>query len=706
MLKTIAFLKGRKWTTMMVKRVYFGNWLRDYSQAMDVGTLKNVQADAIRILVWVLGFLSFGYATEEFEVTAERLGVYRPEEHIDNPKDYADNKDAREYDPRLRPPIQPIELEIDMRTGMKNYIANESLGIATSSGYIKHSLQRSIHFGRLYTSGAGNTKGKDADLYEALRCLGQSLHCMEDFGAHSNYVELSLRELGHRNVFPHTGVSTEIDLHGHRVYPIVTGSFGMVDFIHSVLGEATDHFTQSEVDDLNKALASAEGSGGGSRSANQIDTLTSLLGQVPGAGPLAQQARELQADSQHQERINASRAVGDTDRPVFQGPPGTQGAPPAPGIPGMSADFDPVKTAAKIYPILELRDKIAKAIALTIEKIPGLESLVEKITETVTLFILSLLAPFVRPVIEAVAKSLKTGSSGVIDASGRQQYEPWANPNCTDPTHSLLSKDHFSNVLNEPAGKVAATILQYVAPRILYAWEHPDVPVEQILDDVSRAFHHPALRDRNCELHTKMFRVVEEWARAPHAFNVDQILSSDSVRAGKNQVGAHGQAGAHSHAMPAIPTVASLQSTFQASATHNFGGSSREGGLDEAQQLAARYPGTETDYDRRGSQQAFYASGAAPPQAPYGGEAAAPQQPAYGQPAYGHGGQGAQQLQPPYSPTYAQQRPPQSPQFGYSQQPVQQPGPQAGNEQQQQAFGSGAYHGYGGQPPPGPGYGY
>lgn len=70
----------------MIKRVYFGNWLRDYSQAVDVGSLKGVNGPTIRILVWVLSFLSFGYATEEFEVTEERLGVYRPEEHIDNPK--------------------------------------------------------------------------------------------------------------------------------------------------------------------------------------------------------------------------------------------------------------------------------------------------------------------------------------------------------------------------------------------------------------------------------------------------------------------------------------------------------------------------------------------------------------------------------------------------------------------------------------------
>lgn len=51
-LKTIAFIKGHKWTSMMIKRVYFGNWLRDYSQAVDTGSLKGVSTPTIRILVW------------------------------------------------------------------------------------------------------------------------------------------------------------------------------------------------------------------------------------------------------------------------------------------------------------------------------------------------------------------------------------------------------------------------------------------------------------------------------------------------------------------------------------------------------------------------------------------------------------------------------------------------------------------------------
>lgn len=208
---------------MLIKRVYFGNFLRDYSQALDIGTLKSVNSETIRILVWVLSFMAFGYATEEFEVTSDRLGIYRPEEHIDNPLGYAEGLDARKFDARLRGPVAPIETEIDPRTGMKNYIANESGQWATSAGYLRFSFARSIHYGRQYTHGARN-KGNDDDLCEALRCLGQALHCLEDFSAHSNYCELALRELGYRHVFPHCGTQTEIHIHGKKIYPLVTGT--------------------------------------------------------------------------------------------------------------------------------------------------------------------------------------------------------------------------------------------------------------------------------------------------------------------------------------------------------------------------------------------------------------------------------------------------------------------------------------------------
>ncbi|KAK3706968.1 hypothetical protein LTR37_012467 [Vermiconidia calcicola] len=563
MLKTVAFLRGHKWTSMMVKRAYFGNWLRDYSQAIDVGTLKGVQADTIRVLVWVLAFMSFGYATAEFEVTADRLGVYRPEEHIDNPKDYAENLDARQFDQRLRGPVMPAELATDPNTGMKNYIANETGGWATSLGYIKYSFARSIHFGRLYTHGAN--KGREEDLCEALRCLGQGLHCVEDFGAHTNYCELALRELGYHNVFPHVGSQTMMNLRGKQVFPLITGTFGGVDFLHSVLGEATDHITQtevnqSEVDQMNAALGQAQAQSSGKRSASgdpasRASSFTDALAKIPGTGPLIQEAIALQAASDAQaaenERTTSARGQDSSYAPYgnqysdaranapgsqsFQAPPGSQGGPPGPGIPGVSANIDPQQAMAKIYPFLAFRDKVVRTISGIVSKIPGLEKAIETISEKVTLFVMGLLAPFIKPIIATASNALKQGSGTVVDASAKQQYLVWTDPTSSDPTHSMLSKDHFSNILNPPSGQLAAAILQYVAPRVIYGWEHLEVPEQEILNDVGRVFHHPALRDQNLEVHRVMFAVVEKWARARHGgHDLNQVLSSESVKAGRN----------------------------------------------------------------------------------------------------------------------------------------------------------------------------
>jgi hypothetical protein len=170
-----AFNRGKKFSSLMVKQVYFGNWARDYSQAIDVGTVKSVSAEAIRLLLCVLGFMTFGYGSGEFEVTHDRLGCYRPEEHIDNPKNYADNEDARRYDRRLRGPVdERKELSIDPETGMKNYIANERVGIMTSAKLLRKLLGGAIEYGRRYKD-----SGRDKDLHESLRLLGTGLHCLE-----------------------------------------------------------------------------------------------------------------------------------------------------------------------------------------------------------------------------------------------------------------------------------------------------------------------------------------------------------------------------------------------------------------------------------------------------------------------------------------------------------------------------------------------
>lgn len=238
-----------------------------------------------------------------------------------------------------------------------------------------------------------------------------------------------------------------------------------MDFLHSVIGEATDTFTQTEVDEVDTALKNAErgnsGGGGGSSSRGFFDgggssgpgDFISLVSKLPVVGDgFASQARDLKAQSEAQERENEALARSDGANQNV--------------VPGMSPNFDPVKTAGRIYPILQFRDKIVKAISRGIAKVPGLEKLLEHISETLTAFIMGLLAPFIRPIIKQVSNTLKNGSSGIISASARSQLEPWDNPNCTDPTHSMLAKDHFTNILNSCAGRVAVTVLQYAVPYV------------------------------------------------------------------------------------------------------------------------------------------------------------------------------------------------------------------------------------------------
>lgn len=192
-------------------------------------------------------------------------------------------------------------------------------------------------------------------------------------------------------------------------------------------------------------LSAFTGSGSGSSSGGS--DFIALISKLPGSGDgFAAQARSLKAASAVQEEEN-SRAAGNVNV-----------------VPGMSPNFDPVKVAKQIYPILEFRDNIVRSISNTIAKIPGLESLLDKIGETLTAFIFGLLAPFVRPIINQVSKVLKDGSSEIISSSANSQLEPWTNPRCDNPTHSMLSKDHFTNILNSCAGRVATTIVQYVVP--------------------------------------------------------------------------------------------------------------------------------------------------------------------------------------------------------------------------------------------------
>ncbi|KAK1595791.1 heterokaryon incompatibility protein Het-C [Colletotrichum navitas] len=507
-------MNGKKFSKMMVSRVYFGNWLRDYSQAIDVGTVKSVSAEAIRLLLCVLGFLTFGFGSKEFEVTADRLGCYRPEDHIDNPKNYADNQDARQYDRRLRGPVdEGVELAIDPETGMKNYIANEQAGIMTSAAHVRNLFSRCIELARGYSRNKNQ-----ADLYEAMRLMGTGLHCLEDFFAHSNYCELALIEMGERDVFPHVGRDTRIRLNGARdeVYPIVTGTFGGVDFLHSVTGEVSDKLTQNEIEELEGTLQESKN--------NDTSILRGLLDMIPdgifGGKHQSNRVDELQSNatsSQLQSMQVSPREPEEYTRYIQD-------------------------VFRQIMPAIEFHDEILQGITEAIEKIPVLPKILEQLEEQLSKFVFSLIAPFILPVINQIRNELRTGSAEIIESSEREQHIVFEDDRSTDPTHSMLSKDHFTNILNEVAGRCAAKTLHWVVPQLMEAIDDESIDVNRTLNRIIfGVLHHPAQRDMGedgaRDGRQQIFKFMEEWWNEMDRSQQDDYrrkLTREGVERGEN----------------------------------------------------------------------------------------------------------------------------------------------------------------------------
>lgn len=478
-----------------IKRVYFGNWLRDYSQAMDIAGLSKLSSDTLVLVVSVLGFMTFGYSTEEFEVTADRLGVYLPVEHIDNPKGYAEKEgDARDFHPKLRPPVDPQELEIDTSTGMKKYMATENEGWDTSTAFIRRTLQASIEYGRR----AGGEEG--ADLWEAYRLLGTGLHTLEDFTAHSNWCELALRKMGYGDVFCHVGDEVTIDTPSGPAPPIVTGTFGGADFVHSLLGETGDKLSQASVTDLSGKLDQAS-----QNPTADLGALKNIVSKIMG--------------SEEDEKLNH----GEELKQQAQG-----------------YHFDPDNVAPpevqqQLLDLLKWHDDVMRDVDKKISMIPGLSDLLEEFSNNLNEYIYTVLAPYMTPILMQATSALDEGSKVVIDND--DQYEVFNNPEASDPSHSMLSKDHFGLILNEPAGKVAQIVVEHTVNLIVQAW-FDDSDTDRVIDQVLEAFHHPYFNSGRSAIQNKMFEHMEQWIRGlgpDEATQTIEALSKESVRDHKNK---------------------------------------------------------------------------------------------------------------------------------------------------------------------------
>lgn len=181
----------------------------------------------------------------------------------------------------------------------------------------------------------------------------------------------------------------------------------------------SDKLTQNEIDELEGALN--EGKTG------DTSLLQSLLSNLPPGiigGNQGDKINELQS--------NASAAQEET-------------VPVSPKDPEEFTVY--IKNIYRqIMPVIEFHDSIMKSISGAIENIPILPKIIEQLEEQLSIFVFSIMAPFIVPLIHQIKNELQTGSSEIIESSKKEQHIVFDDDYSSDPTHSMLSKDHFSNV--------------------------------------------------------------------------------------------------------------------------------------------------------------------------------------------------------------------------------------------------------------------
>jgi hypothetical protein len=283
------------------------------------------------------------------------------------------------------------------------------------------------------------------------------------------------------------------------------------------MGEVSDKATQSEIEELEGTISQAE------KNRKNSSVIRDLLDKLPDGilgGGEADTANELQQNADAASVQNMEISPKDPEEFTRQ-----------------AEDL-----RRQIYPIIEFHDNLMREITETIDKIPILPDLLEQFQEQLNIFVFGLIAPYILPVIKQVKTELSTGSSEIIESSRQQQLVVFNDDNSSDPTHSMISKDHFSNVLNEPAGKVATQVIKWAVPQIVECWDDERADAERVINRIiNGVFHHPALReggeDGARDARSQMFRVVESWWQSQSDRSRDDLrgkLSREGVENGKN----------------------------------------------------------------------------------------------------------------------------------------------------------------------------
>lgn len=181
----------------------------------------------------------------------------------------------------------------------------------------------------------------------------------------------------------------------------------------------SDKLTQNEIDELEGTLIESQ--------SKDTSLLRELLSRIPSGifgGDEGDKIDEIQSNATAAQMDNVAVSPRDPEEFTIY----------------VSKIYD------QIMPVIRFHDRIMKDVGNAVEKIPVLPKIIEQLEEQLSIFVFSIIASFIVPLIDQIKSELKTGSEEIIASSESEQHIVFNDDDCSDPTHSMLSKDHFSNV--------------------------------------------------------------------------------------------------------------------------------------------------------------------------------------------------------------------------------------------------------------------
>jgi hypothetical protein len=188
-------LEAAGFTKEEAKLTYYGNWLRDFSQLLPADQPEAGQA--IFELIRILATGEFGRAPTDAEI-----GRYLPSEHVDNPAGgtSAENPDAPHHEEMVRTlshSTDPLAAGQGAWFDKEKSLAATLQARAHASGLPVY-IERAKEHAREKIAEAV-AKGRTE---AGMRALGNALHQVEDYFAHSNFAEVALASLVQSKAIP------------------------------------------------------------------------------------------------------------------------------------------------------------------------------------------------------------------------------------------------------------------------------------------------------------------------------------------------------------------------------------------------------------------------------------------------------------------------------------------------------------------------